>query len=120
MATITPKIWINVPDGSTLRVRAEGTTDTFNIDMRIDCSDDAEDAVLNHVAIVSGAEVPVHSPRQYAITVRTIFSGGTQTTARFRAELVRPNGNLHDQPYEFEVSDPGGSPYSALIGIVTV
>jgi hypothetical protein len=119
MALIKPKFWINVPDGSELFAKAKGTNDNFNIDMSVDSSG-SDDAVVNHAKIVAGVKIKVKAPNHYAITVRINFAGTPSPTVDFEAHITKPNGTQHGTGYSFTVSDPKGSPYRALIGIVTV
>ena len=119
MALIKPKFWINVPDGSELFAKASGTSDNFNVDMSVDSSGN-DDTVLNHAKIVVGTRLKLHSPNHYAITIRINFAGTPSPTVNFEARITKPDGTQHGSDYTFTVSDPAGSPYRALIGIVTV
>jgi hypothetical protein len=117
MALINPKIWTLVPDGSELFVKATATNDNFSIDMSVDSSAD-DHSVVNHAKIVAGANITLHAPNEYAITVRVNFAGTPAPTVNFSARITEPGGAQHDGSYEFSVSDPNGSPYRALIGVV--
>jgi hypothetical protein len=118
MASIEPRIWTLVPDGSELFAKATGTNDNFSIDMSVDSS--AKDhAVVNHAKIVAGAKIKLHAPNQYAITVRINFAGTPSPTVSFSARITVPGGAQHQDDYKFSVSDPKGSPYRAVIGIIT-
>ena len=113
-----PKFWINVPDGSTFSAIADATNDNFSIDMTIDSTGD-DDAVWNHAKIVGGASLPLIAPNIYTITVRINMVGLPAPTVTFRSSISTPAGP-HDGPYNFAVSDPAGSPYRAMIGIIPV
>jgi hypothetical protein len=114
-----PKFWINVPNGSVFSAIAEGTNDNFSIDMTVDSSG-PDDEIWNHANLLAGEEKTLLSPNVYQMTVRINFAGLPEPAVTFRSRIVRPDGTVHDAPYEFTIPNASGSPYRALIGIVTV
>lgn len=114
-----PKFWINVPNGSVFSAIADGTNDNFSIEASVDSSGN-DDEIWNHANLLAGQRITLASPNVYNITVRINFAGLPPPTVTFRSSITRPDGSAHDGPYNFAVSDPAGSPYRALIGIVTV
>jgi hypothetical protein len=113
-----PKFWLNVPHGSHLEARAEGTNDNFTIDMTVDSSGD-DDSVVNQKRLEAGASIPLQNPNQYVMTVRINFAGVPAPSVTFRARIIKEDGTQYLSAYQFTVSDPAGSPYRALMIAVT-
>jgi hypothetical protein len=113
-----PQFWNNVPDGSTLRAKSEGTNENYTIDMTVDSSGD-DDSVVSQPRLEDGASIPLASPNRYIMTVRINFAGLPVPSVTFSAHIITPNGTQHQNPYTFTVSNPAGAPYRALMIAVT-
>jgi len=111
------KIWLNVPDGSTFKASATGTTDNWEALVDID-SDTGEETQWTSAELEGGASMVVHSPHTYTVRVDVEAPEDSPAAVTFTAKLVDPMGNPYDSPFTMTTPAQKGT-YVATLGIVT-
>ena len=106
-ATTVPSVhrWSEVPDGSTLTIKANATPPNVRVTIRMMQNDGTMKTFQSAQVVNKTVTIPIVSPRLYTMAVIMEFAGAA-TTLEFDARITKPDGTPHSSPYRFSAKRP--------------
>lgn len=116
---IERKLFILVPDGSTLVMRVTSQSEEFVASAEA-ARDGQKLKTRNHGQLVNKTtELPLESPHRYTVLVQMAFTGAADAMVGVMATVVKPDGTIHSQPWSVTFTGQQGDTASAVISVVT-
>jgi len=112
MASI--KIWARVPDGSKLAVWVTVTAGKCIAAARFREENGTNTDWIHSDLVPGPKERKLRSPNKYAVTVRILFTADG-SAATIHAQIVKPNGDIHGNVYDYDAQGDKGDDERALI-----